>query len=201
LSTILIAITTTPETSSFDPARLAKTKGRVVLNVERTSKMPRCSLRIVATLLLLPLAICRKDRNVFHGHRGKLAPQKAGPMEGVKLSAGDLDTLRAGRAVMKQVQNGDKAGTAICIQDVDAPVAAVWFQILDLPNYTKKVSKVKESTNYVVKKQVLGVLPGYTVSRESPSFAQTKGSYAHLTLPTFHLRTLVLIFFVATTTV
>jgi hypothetical protein len=174
--------------------------------------MSRCSLLLIVTLLLLPLTICRKDRNVFHGHRGKLAPQKAGPMEGVKLSAGDLDTLKAGGAVMKQVQNGDKAGTAICIQDVEAPVSAVWFQILDLPNYTKKVSKVKESTNYVVKKnadgtvtvknkQVLGVLPGYSVSRESPSFAHTQGSPVHLTLPTFHLRTVVLIFFNAATTV
>jgi hypothetical protein len=137
--------------------------------------MPRISLLILAALLLSPVAIGRKDRNVFHGHRGKLAAQKAGPMDGVKLSADDLDTLSAGRAVMKQVQNGDKAGTAICIQDVEAPISAVWFQILDLPNYTKKVSKVKESTNYVVKKnadgtvtvknkQVLGVLPGYSVS-------------------------------------
>lgn len=95
-------------------------------------------------------------------------------MDGVKLSAGDLDTLRSGGSVMKQVQRGDEGGTAICVQDVDAPISAVWFQILDLPNYTKKVSKVKESTNYDVKKngdgsvtikhkQVLGVLPGYSV--------------------------------------
>jgi hypothetical protein len=135
-----------------------------------------CSLIILVGLLVLPVVICRTDRNVFHGHRGKLAPQKAGPMEGLKLSESDLDILRTGGCVMKQVQQGGQAGTAICVQDVEAPISAVWYQILDLPNYTKKVSKVKESTNYVVKKngdgtvtvknkQVIGVLPGYSVRR------------------------------------
>ena len=79
---------------------------------------------------------------------------------------------------MKQTRKDEKdplaGGTAICIQDIDAPKAAVWNQILDLESYPKKVSKVVKSSNYHVSKKghgghsiktrmVLGVLPGYSV--------------------------------------
>jgi hypothetical protein len=131
--------------------------------------------------LVLALLVCcsarKKDRNLPHGHRGKLQSYTPGPFD-VKLTASEEAKLKAGHAVMKQSMPDDptEAGGAICIQDVEAPVTAVWHQILDMDNYQKKVSKVVECKNYVVKKhgdgsvtiktkQVLGVLPGYSVCR------------------------------------
>ena len=135
---------------------------------------PRYLLSFLLHALFLASAASRRnDRNQFHGHKGKLSPHTAGLPKAVKLSVADRAKLEKGGTVMKQEKSG-AGGGAICVQDVQAPAEAVWFQILDLPNYHKKVSKVKESKNYVVSKQrdgtvkiktkqVLGVLPGYSV--------------------------------------
>jgi hypothetical protein len=104
-----------------------------------------------------------------------------GPFDSIKLSPEEERKLNAGQPVMKQqLPTRDDpeggGGGAICVQDVAAPRSAVWSQILDLDSYRSKVSKVNESRNYYVKrhpdgtctiktKQVLGVLPGYSVRR------------------------------------
>jgi len=65
------------------------------------------------------------------------------------------------------------SGGALCVQDVEAPVEAVWYQILNLNDYPKKVAKLKSSNNYVEKrnkdgtyniktKMVLSAFPGYS---------------------------------------
>ena len=65
-------------------------------------------------------------------------------------------------------------GGALCVQDVDAPIAAVWSQILDLGSYKGKVPKIIASKNYANKRNpdgtntiktrlVIGVMPGYSV--------------------------------------
>jgi len=120
----------------------------------------------------------KQSRNTPHHHRGQLKAYNPGPFQDIQLTAAEEALLAKGGAVMKQTMPTDpsESGTAICVQDVQAPLSAVWHQILDLENYDKKVSKVKECTNYDVKrhndgsvtiktKQVLGVLPGYSVSR------------------------------------
>lgn len=128
-------------------------------------------ITVLAVLALAKTSQGRKDRNVPHHHRGVLTPYRPGPFA-IKLTAQDEAQLEAGHAVMKQTQGGGQAGGAICVQDVDAPKAAVWNQILDLDNYTKKVPKVVHCSNYHVTngkpaqiktKMVLGVLPGYSV--------------------------------------
>ena len=130
-----------------------------------------------------------KNRNVPHGHTGKLTPYRPGPFD-IRLSKADEQKLDAGGAVMKQNMDGKEAGGAICVQDVDAPVGAVWYQILDLNNYKAKVSKVNECKNYLQRKQgdgstriktkqVLGVLPGYAVCTCFCFLAV----FAHLLLP------------------
>lgn len=142
--------------------------------------MKSSSIARVLTWTLTLLLVCygnarKKDRNVPHGHRGKLQPYLPGPFA-VKLTAYEEAKLNAGDAVMKQTMPDDpaEAGGAICIQDVEAPISAVWNQILAMDNYNKKVSKVLECKNYLVQKhadgrvtlktkQVLGVLPGYSV--------------------------------------
>jgi hypothetical protein len=131
-------------------------------------------------LLLLTMAtnscsVNKKNRNVPHGHKGKLLPYTPGPFA-VKLTAADEKALRSGYPVTTQAVSADpiSPATVVCIQDVDAPVSAVWKQILDMDQYHKKVSGVTESRNYFVStlsggrmtiktKQVLGVLPGYSV--------------------------------------
>ena len=81
------------------------------------------------------------------------------------------------KQTMPSKDDPDAGGTAICVQDVAAPREAVWNQVLDLNSYKGKVPKVNECKNYVVHKNkdgtrtiktkmVLGVLPGYAVSRE-----------------------------------
>jgi hypothetical protein len=120
----------------------------------------------------------KKDRNLPHHHQGKLKPYSPGPLKNVQLSSSDQKELQNGHAVMKQIIPDDpnESGSAICIQDVKAPLSAVWSQILDMDDYSNKVSKVNVNQNYVVKqnsdgtctiktKQVLGVLPGYAVRR------------------------------------
>jgi hypothetical protein len=132
------------------------------------------------------------DRNTPHGHRGKLQPYPPGPFVGLTLTSDDETTLERGDSVMKQTLPADgsdsSGGAAICIQDVHAPMTAVWAQILHMEEYPKKVSKVLKCENYHVQeedaaavataaatpkkehkilriktKQVLGVLPGYSV--------------------------------------
>jgi hypothetical protein len=120
----------------------------------------------------------RKDRNSPHPHRGTLRPYNPGPFENMKLSRQDESTLNKGESVTKQTMpsadDPEAGGGVLCIQDVDAPKAAVWNQILDLDSYEGKVSKVNKCKNYFVgknkdgsstikTKMVLGVMPGYSV--------------------------------------
>ena len=142
------------------------------------------SFRIFGFLLQVLLLITTTTtaladrRNQSHDHTGKLTSYKPGPVVGIKLSKQEESKLASGHSVMKQTmvdpKNPAAGGGAICIQDIDAPKAAVWNQILDFDSYTKKVSKVVQSKNYHVSakkqnqhsiktKMVLGVLPGYSV--------------------------------------
>jgi hypothetical protein len=137
-------------------------------------------LMIVVPLVLwnIDLVQCKVDRNQPHGHRGKLQPYIPGPFPGLQVTNEDEKTLESGASVMKQTvppdSDASSGGTAICIQDVHAPMAAVWYQILHMEEYPKKVNKVVTCQNYVVQtqddhtiriktKQILGVLPGYSV--------------------------------------
>lgn len=148
-----------------------------------SARQPFSSVLLLAFTLLLLLATnhpcChakRKNRNAPHPHRSELTPYEPGPFHSLKLTAKDEAKLAKGDAVMKQIIPDDptESGSAICVQDVRAPLPAVWYQILDLDNYKDKVGKLKEQKNYFVQKQsdgrytiktkqVLGVLPGYSV--------------------------------------
>ena len=119
----------------------------------------------------------KKNWDLPHPHKGILTPYEAGPFD-LELEGDDLDNLKAGKSVMKQApaaKDGEMAGGAICVQDIDAPKDAVWAQILDLDSYKGKVPKVNQCENYAVKKNedgtfniktkmVVGVVPGYSVS-------------------------------------
>jgi hypothetical protein len=145
------------------------------------SALIRVNTKFVMVLLLaVATNSCmanKKNRNLPHGHKGKLRPYSPGPFS-VKLTAANEETLKSGYPVTTQAVSADPnaPGTIVCIQDVEAPVSAIWKQILDMDQYHKKVSGVTESRNYFVSKlsggrmtiktkQVLGVLPGYSVRR------------------------------------
>ncbi len=72
------------------------------------------------------------DRNQPHEHTGKLSPYSPGPFPKLQLTSQDEAELAQGKPVMKQSQGGGNSGGAICVQDIHAPKAAVWNQILDL---------------------------------------------------------------------
>ena len=133
---------------------------------------------ILVALCVLCTTWAKIDRNAGHPHRGKLVPYKPGPFH-LQLTRSDEKELDSGKSVMKQIRDEGKegmGGRAICVQDVDAPRSAVWNQILDFDSYVGKVNKLKECKNYVVvrhkdgsstikTKMVIGVIPGYKVSR------------------------------------
>lgn len=134
-------------------------------------------LVILVALVVLSHSVARKERNAPHHHGGILPPYQPGPFS-IDISPQEQAQLDEGQAVMKQTMppkgKEDQGGGAICIQDVHAPLHAVWRQILDLDHYKGKVSKINECKNYLVSKQkdgtciiktkmVLGVLPGYAV--------------------------------------
>jgi hypothetical protein len=145
-----------------------------------------CNTALLWLVLIVTVTITvhgkKTDRNQPHPHGALLKPYNpTNPFQGVSLSRKDESLLLDGKPVTKQtmpskddIASGAAGGSAICVQDVQAPPCAVWNQILDLNSYQKKVSKVNESRNYFVKKlghgitniktkMVLGVLPGYAV--------------------------------------
>jgi hypothetical protein len=125
---------------------------------------------------VLAVTTAKKDHNAPHPHTGKLASFAPGPFKDVKLTKADENKLAKGEPVMKQTKadNGG-SGSVTCVQDVQAPPTAVWYQILNLDAYKGKVPKVVACKNYKVgknkqgrdqfkTKMVIGVMPGYSVS-------------------------------------
>jgi len=146
--------------------------------------MTKRTARSCFLLVLLALTASRtveakkKNHNAPHPHKGLMKPYSPGPFD-IKLTSAEEAKLRKGEAVLKQTlpEGPSESGSAISVQDVEAPVDAVWHQILDLDHYKEKVpgKKVKVMKNYFVKpqkdktvriktKQVLSVMPGYAVS-------------------------------------
>ena len=161
--------------------------------------MARDTRVLVAALLLSWLTVqqqhcvllvdAKKDRNKPHRHSGLLPPYQANSFDSVSLTRKDEEILAQGKPVMKQSlpdkggskkQEGPQSGGALCIQDVDAPVEAVWYQILDFNDYKSKVPNIKICQNYAVtekkaKKEVniktrmvLSAMPGFSVRLFSP---------------------------------
>jgi hypothetical protein len=133
---------------------------------------------VLTILFLSQPCTSRKNHDIPHPHQGVLSSYEPGPFQSLDLNKGDEKELESGKPVMKQNRGSELAGGAICVQDVDAPKAAVWSQILDLDSYKGKVPKVNECKNYVVKqnqdgtttlktKMVVGVIPGYAVRSRS----------------------------------
>jgi hypothetical protein len=134
--------------------------------------MKHISLLLIGVILTQNV-VAKTNRNAPQGHKGILNPYTPGPFD-MTLENDDEKTLGKGNPVMKQIPaaDGSAGGSAICVQDIEAPKSAVWNQILDLDHYTDKVKQLKECRNYYVKanpdgsttmktKQVIGVLPGY----------------------------------------
>ena len=172
-----------------------------LIQITKTTMTRFKSLLRVAQLFLAFIAVCscKKDRNSAHRNNGILKAYEPGPFENLSLSSADEIMLDQGKPVMKQTMpsDDDAGGGAICVQDIAAPKQAVWNQILRMNDYEGKVSKVKECKNYQVTqhvdgtftiktKQVLGVMPGYSVRDENET---KKGSFCSpvlkvsLTLP------------------
>jgi len=127
------------------------------------------------------LVVSKKNRNQPHHHKGVLTPYEPGPFS-VSVSKKEEEQLKQGQSVMKQsLPSGSDtdggappSGGVLCIQDVEAPPEAVWYQILNLNDYPSKVAKLRSSNNYVERynkkdntyniktKMVLSAFPGYS---------------------------------------
>jgi len=142
------------------------------------------ALHFMLLLLSMTTAVVesKKDRNQAHPHSGVLAPHQPGTFS-VSISEKEEEQLEQGKSVMKQtlpsssdMESGDAppSGGVLCIQDVEAPVEAVWGQILNFNDYVSKVGALRSSQNYSVKqnkeddtaniktKMVLSAFPGYS---------------------------------------
>jgi hypothetical protein len=92
-------------------------------------------MQSITTLALVAITVaitgCEAivDRIQPHDHNGKLAPYFPRPFSEIKLTSQDEAQLARGKPVLKQIEGG--GGTVVCIQDINAPKAAVWNQILD----------------------------------------------------------------------
>eukprot|EP00980_Cylindrotheca_fusiformis_P004682 scaffold992_cov116-Cylindrotheca_fusiformis.AAC.17 len=132
-------------------------------------------LVVLFSLLRVSPIDAKKNRDAPHPHQGILTPYKPGPFTSLSLTNSDIQDLNEGKPVMKQTQakDGEMAGGAICVQDIQAPMDQVWDQILNLNDYKGKVPKVNECVNYcdrvnkdgtrtIKTKMVVGVIPGYS---------------------------------------
>lgn len=98
--------------------------------------------RLVALLVLLSAqAALAADASKPHPHTGTLEPFKPGPPPA--LTAAELSSLSAGKAVQKTVQmTGVQGARAIAVFDVPAPPKLVWECINDLKEYPRMVPGV-----------------------------------------------------------
>lgn len=87
--------------------------------------------------------------NKPHSHTGKVEPFKPGDPK-IKIDGKAKSILKSGKPYQTQVVEGDSGGTALVIQDVDAPTHVVWDRILDYDNYANMVPKTIDSKNYKV---------------------------------------------------
>mmetsp|Transcript_34266 Transcript_34266/g.79049 ORF Transcript_34266/g.79049 Transcript_34266/m.79049 type:complete len:239 (-) Transcript_34266:1234-1950(-) len=147
---------------------------------DNTPRQPTMMSPVSRSLLVFILVFGhvspRKERDTPHPHRGVLRPYVPGPFN-LMLDGKDEDQLRTGKPVTKSTkpEDGDEetGGGAICVQDINAPKAAVWSQILRMGEYPKKVPKVTECRNYCVRRnrngsvtmktfQRIRIFPGYS---------------------------------------
>ncbi|KAJ8608972.1 hypothetical protein CTAYLR_008965 [Chrysophaeum taylorii] len=115
---------------------------------------------------LFPLALAA-EFGVPHPHRETREPFTA-TTPFPKLSSTDLATLSEGNVVLKQT-NGKSSGVGVAVEDVAAPPAIVWSQLLSFETYPSKVPRVKVCENYAASARelktrfVVHVCPGYNM--------------------------------------
>mmetsp|Transcript_27914 Transcript_27914/g.31921 ORF Transcript_27914/g.31921 Transcript_27914/m.31921 type:complete len:421 (-) Transcript_27914:117-1379(-) len=82
-----------------------------------------------------------------HSHSGRFQPYNPAEMLVKNLDSAAVQTLESGK-LYKQALQGKNAKRVLVIQDIKAPPATVFGQILDYSNYSKKVPQTFESEIY-----------------------------------------------------
>jgi hypothetical protein len=155
------------------------------------NRLQNSLLSLVFLVFVSSQSWAKKTYNEPHPHSGVLKQYEPGPFD-LTLDKKELDTLSSGKPVMKQPpsKDGELGGGAICVQDVEAPMEAVWAQILDLDSYKGKVPKLNDCKNYFLKKKedglfsiktkmVVGILPGYSVSSHKKNYQACDKFYSN----------------------
>ena len=114
---------------------------------------------IALLLLMFSSPAFSADPNKPHEHKG-IATKFTNPQR-TKLSAADVQRLKAGNAVRKQVKKG-KGGRGIAIMDVAAPPKVVWSVITNFSQYPKWIDKLE--TCQVYKKQGKHIFARFVIS-------------------------------------
>lgn len=117
--------------------------------------MLACGAAVAVAVLLGPKVLSgpaaeeqEGDSSKSHEHRGVLPPFKLGPIQNFKeLSAAELETLAAGKLVMRQEEDPTR-GKGLAVRDMAAKPEDVMQELVDFKNYAKKVSMCSKSTVY-----------------------------------------------------
>lgn len=101
---------------------------------------------LIVGTILAPFADA-SNFNKPHSHTGKVEPFQPGDPK-INLDGKALGVLETGKPYQTQVVTPDGGGTALVVQDVNAPTHVVWGRILDYDNYASMVPKTIDAKNY-----------------------------------------------------
>lgn len=102
-------------------------------------------MHILLTLWMLILPIFAANPNVPHGHKG-VATKFTNPAKAT-LSASETSTLASGKAVLKQIQEGN-GGRGVAIFDVNATPDQVWKVITNFKGYPSYIDELSKCERY-----------------------------------------------------
>ncbi len=105
-------------------------------------------MHLLLTLWMLIVPSMAANPNTAHPHNG-VATKFTNPKKAT-LSASEKMTLSQGKAVLKQVQEGN-GGRGVAIFDVNASEQDVWSVITSFKNYTSYIDELAKCERYATK--------------------------------------------------
>jgi ribosome-associated toxin RatA of RatAB toxin-antitoxin module len=105
-------------------------------------------MQLLLTLWMFICPVFAANPNTPHGHKG-IATKFTNPAKAT-LSASEATTLSSGKAVLKQIQEGN-GGRGVAIFDVSATPDQVWKVITSFENYPSYIDELSKVETYATK--------------------------------------------------
>ena len=105
-------------------------------------------MQLLLTLWMFICPVFAANPNTPHGHTG-IATKFTNPAKAT-LSASEATTLSSGKAVLKQIQEGN-GGRGVAIFDVSATPDQVWKVITSFENYPSYIDELSKVETYATK--------------------------------------------------